>query len=353
MIVQQMMVDEQTVFLYDNCHHEKIEIFMVSGQYIIFSSMKELDFEEFERQFCPTIFIMPVWTEDELQHVPNDRGTGIDIHARFERFGGIPQQIFAEDERITRYETQQDLALCKNFPAILTNILRGSISTYDQRSSFIIHAHSDPPHREYEMNISSKYIEERIMEERESVSLAASVQYLKVVLLSDVRNLMQLGTFNGTVFESVVHKIIRNDHRVDLPTRVLDENGTVEHGQLEIRCNDHETVPEMTNMLHEMVYYRPKKRNHASFDSVLVKGNVAHLFQITVNPKRGFNPSEINNLNKLPLFQDKELKFYFVAPPTIAVFYKRWHNPSGNSKLLVNVKQYVAVFDLKKISSPR
>ena len=44
----------------------------MTGRYIVFSSMKQLNFVEFQRQFCATTFIMPVWTEEELQNVPTN-----------------------------------------------------------------------------------------------------------------------------------------------------------------------------------------------------------------------------------------------------------------------------------------
>ena len=62
---------------------------------------------------------------------------------------------------------------------------------------------------------------------------------------TDLRNVLQLGTFNGTLFESVVHEIIRNEHSLLLPTKALDMAGTATLGELKISCNNHQTVEEI------------------------------------------------------------------------------------------------------------
>ena len=77
------------------------------------------------------------------------------------------------------------------------------------------------------------------------MSLAASIAYLVKVLSTDLRNVLQLGTFNGTLFESVVHEIIRNEHSLLLPTKALDMAGTATLGELKISCNNHQTVEEI------------------------------------------------------------------------------------------------------------
>ena len=48
------------------------------------------------------------------------------------------------------------------------------------------------------MKISSHYVEQSVLDKRESASLAASIEYLKIVLSSDARNVMQLGTCGGS-----------------------------------------------------------------------------------------------------------------------------------------------------------
>ena len=345
-IVKQILKNKQAVLLYDFGRHQTVKFFPIVGRYVVFSSMKQSNFLEFQRQYCATTFIMPVWTEEELHNVP--QSNAMDIEARFERFGGIPRQVFAKEKQRVVFERDQESAISSNFVSLLQDVSTGSISSYNQLTSYIVHAHSDPPHDEYQMKISSHYVEEKVLDKTESASLAASIQYF---LSSDMRNVMQLGTFSGTLFESVVHEIIRNDHNLVLPTRPLDkppqDGDTRRCGQVTISCNDHKTVPEIKDILEEKVYYRPRKRNNASFDSVLVEGNVAHLLLITINPTHDFNPREINALQELDLFKGKEFKFYFVVPHSIADHYKRWRSPKH--KLIVDVEQYVAVLDLRKI----
>ena len=194
---QHLCISEESIlYLHDCGKHENAPTHPILCKVVVVTSPDIEKYKDMLKRTNSTVYYMPLWTKEELQHVPTSLDQTV-VEERYARYGGVPRYVFRA--KVADIEEALSWAILE-FPIALTELRKG---VFSQASNMIVHLIPDDEFETYTLHYASKHVEQRVDIELMGSTWQVAIEYLKAVLKSGL--VKSLGPFNGQLFEKFVH----------------------------------------------------------------------------------------------------------------------------------------------------
>ena len=91
---QHLCISEESIlYLYDCGKHENAPTHLILCKIVVFTSPDIEKYKDMLKRTNPTVYYMPLWTKEELQHVPTSLDQTV-VEERYARYRGVPLYVF-------------------------------------------------------------------------------------------------------------------------------------------------------------------------------------------------------------------------------------------------------------------
>ena len=271
---------------------------------IFVSSPNDLNYKDFLKSRKPVQLHMPIWTLEEIKSTKKYVSEfadfdDVEISKRFDRFGGIPRIIFANENRFQHYVSSQYSAI--NNASLDTLLAQFSMVDLGAVSHFIFHhVVTNTQYDELSLKFASRHVQNEVI--NTVVSKDSVFEDMKWLFYS-TRNSTFLNGFRGLMFEPLVFNEFQT-RDLALKRAFLSED--VKCNQTDFAdCNPEDVhfnkltvinldkIEEMKDHQGKDVLLKPTIPNFATVDAIILPDT---FLQVTVASKHSVNVSHLYDM---------------------------------------------------------